>query len=277
MKDNYINILLDVNNYFGKSEKKMGSNVKFLASSLLASILILVLLSGLLGIIVRLIIAALVVARLALLFLFEENKKLAEYIKSKEVDYQSVSELNRIKFSSEDGVVDYTNGLRAIFISIENATQVDDYKYSKDLEEVLDAFNKYDTTIIGFQGFRDVAAMDGKSNLRLYTSKDFIKERKDYYDYLEEFRDNNSKHHSNIVSVFATAGQFKNLMREVETLTKKQFDSIKNIHRLNKAEIDAAISRDFLAYLDLSILESMVDESKVYDYGESSVIKYGGE
>lgn len=273
-----INILLNTDNFYGKFTGGLSRVLIFILVASVPFMVYSLLLINFLSIKIFLPIYILYVIRVALLILGREKERLNAFIKQRNDEYATANDLIQIADIHEDGLIEYQDGMVCYIIQAFSYSYIDDNKYSKDLEEFISKLtNKYEVDIYGHVvvGEYDIKQED-LEKLRVYSDKEFLKERLEFYKYQDRYANEHSTlYRLNFVVRDYKSGWVK-MKQELDGIIKSDLVQCFDLVKLcNKQEANDVISRDITLYVDLG--EMLRAKHKSDNYFGSKVLFFDDE
>ena len=183
MNDEKVSMLLDIENFYGEHEGRLGPYVKCLG---LAAVPVL------LWVYTAFVIPAYVfwplwvvwAVRVGLLTLGREKERLVQYRKQLNDEYASTYELLNVKTVHEDGCIEYVNGIVAYTLIAVNGTTYDTVGRSQRIHEFMEMLgNDYDVDVY-IQNITDMKSLEDRySNVKLFVDDDAAKDFVDIIDH----------------------------------------------------------------------------------------------
>lgn len=274
-KDAKINVLMNIDNYFGEHQGRMGPMLMFISLLLVPPVLYVVFFLKIIPIWVFLVFEVLFGIRVGLKTLGREDEKLRVYKAAAEDAYANADDVVSVASVQEDGLIDYENGMIAYVISAFTTTYFDENKLVQDMAQFLEQLNPYVYHIHSHMVYKEELLQDGLTDLTIYKDTELLQERLDFYDYQDEYCDNYTEMFRINFVVVAPRYDWKKLRSKLEVLVKSSKASVfKKCVLCNKEQVNNVMSRDLLVYVDLaSMLQKKYKNSeyygsKVYYYGE---------
>lgn len=274
-KDAKINVLMNIDNYFGEHQGRMGPTLLFISLLLVPPIVYVVFLLKVIPIWVFLVFEVLFGIRVGLKTLGREDEKLRVYKAAAEDAYANADDVVSVASVQEDGLIDYENGTIAYIISAFTTTYFDENRLVQDMAQFLEQLNPYVYHIHSHMVYKEELLQDDLTDLTIYTDTDLLQERLDFYDYQDEYCDECTELYRINFVVVAPRYDWKKLRSKLEVLVKSSKASVfKKCVLCNKEQVNNVMSRDLLVYVDLAAMlqkkykNSEYYGSKVYYYGE---------
>lgn len=275
-EDRKVTMLLDVDNFYGETEGRLGPLIKFLLIGVGPALL-----WAYFGfhiphwLFVPLWIIW--VIRIAMITLGREKERLKQFRKTIHDDYASIYELLNIKTIHPDGCIEYTNGQVAYAVVASNGTTYDSLQRSKGIRDFLSLLGSdYDLDVY-IQNITELQSLETRyNNVKLFTgeaaAKDFI-----------DIIDHNRKvvYSQSLLTriVFVTKGR-KGYWTDIRDNCKQACYSsaaraFKDVHIAERAEIQDILNTDIRGVVDLDSL--LQRKYATHEYFGSRVLYFGEE
>lgn len=182
-EDKKVSMLLDIDNFYGEHEGRLGPTIKFLLIGG-APILLWVYLGFLVPSVLFFPLWLIWLVRVALITLGRENKRLAQFRKQINDEYASIYELLNIRTIHQDGCIEYVNGIVAYTVIAVNGTTYDPTVRAQQIREFLSLFgNDYDMDVY-VQNVTDMRSLEERyNNVKLFVDEDAAKDFIDIIDH----------------------------------------------------------------------------------------------
>lgn len=270
-----INVLLNVDNFYGKYTGGAARILIYCASVCIPFLIYSLLLINFIPFRLFLPIFLLYAARMALIVVGREKERMDAYIKQRNDQYASAKELIHIQDIHDDGMIEYQNGFICYIIQAYGYSYMDDNAYSKDLEKFLARLTtQFEVDVYGHLVVDELdIKKEDMEKLRVYTDKDFLQERLDFYKYQDSYTDDFSKLYRLNFVVHAYKNQWPKLHKAVFNIIKSEyaecFDIIKVCDRQEAVDV---ISRDICLYVDIG--EMLISKYSQDKYFGSKVLYF---
>lgn len=271
-----INILLNIDNFYGKHTGGMGHILLFVVIACAPFLIYSLLLMNIIPFTLFIIPYVLYVIRMALMVLGREKERKEAFKKKLSNQYASSNELISISHIYDTGLIEYQNGTVAFVLQAYSYSYMDDNSYSKDLEEFLSKLtSRYNVDIHGHLVVHEFdTTQEDLEKMRVYSEDKFMEERLHFYEYQTKFSNDNSKLYrlNFVVTSYKSKWEdmYKYLSSVIVSDQSRCFDSIKIC---NKVEVTQVLSRDLTLYVDLaSMLRNKNDQTNYYG---SKILYYG--
>lgn len=279
-----INILLNVSNFYGKHTGNISRILLFCLSAFAPLLLYALLIQGVpvsaAGVISKVFFIVYIpyVIKMALITIGREKERLDAYVKRLNDEYATAKELIRFSDVHEDGLIEYQNGTICYVIQAYGYSYMDDNKYSKDLEEFISKLTyNYDVDVYGHLVTGELGTkQEDLEKLRVYTDKEFMHERLEFYKYQDEYTNRNTKLYRLNFVVRSYKNKWGKLKKDITTLLASEYIQCFDYVKLcNKQEVIDVASRDITLYVDLG--EMLRSKHSSDNYFGSKVLYFGDE
>lgn len=284
-----INMLMNIDNYFGEHRGRIGPTVTFLLVCAAPFLLYVITVARWLPLKYMLIFEVFFAARMALYILLDEPGKLIEYKKtcgyelseeeeekSEKTLYESANDLVRISRVTENGMIEYLNGNICYIVSGFFMTYMDDVEMTEDFNNFISQFHGYEYDILCQQAVDEFRLSDNVGKLKVYKDREVMYERMKFY----ELQDKVSKESMNLyrVSIVVKGSKYdwKNLYNRLLEIVDSEFSEVFFcVKILNGEGVNDILSRDICANIDLRAM--LVQKYKNEEFFGSEVLFYGDE
>ena len=271
-----INILMNIDNFFGEHRGRLAPVLFFLGASGLPILVIALLFWGKIPFWLLIVGGALWTGRMALYFLCHENEKLELFMQSLKDGYATVEDMVRITNRSSDGLIEYENGTVAYILSAYCMTYAEDDELSIDMESFLNKLKDYEFDITCQLVVNEFRLQDRLDRMSVYKQEDIVKERMNFYILQDEFCDANSELYRINFIVKTYKSNAKALRLKLDEIVKSSSSSVfKTIYICDKYQANDVLSRDVCTNVDLDKMLLQKYHSEEY-YG-SKVLYYGDD
>lgn len=268
-----INVLLNVDNYFGKSSGRLAPFLIFLGISAIPMFLYIPFM-GIVPLWIVIIFELLWTGRWYLKILGHEKERLAKYKKRKEAKYALANSLVKIVNVFEDGCIEYMNTSCAYLICGFPNSYFDTTKFVSDCELFFSSM-RASSFDIHLQLVTDEDKLqDDLSGLQIYTDEELKQERVQVYKMQDEYSSMRSELFRYIISV-KFSKYSKNTIRASldELLSSNLSKFFHSVYICNRQQVIDILSRDLGLYVDIDELLSKAYANNEF-YG-SEVLFYG--
>ena len=178
--DRKVSMLLDIDNFYGEHEGRLGPTLKFLLIG--GAPLLLWVYTGFL--VPAFLFFPLWVVRVGLITLGREKDRLVQFRKQINDDYASIYELLHIKTIHPDGCIEYVNGMVAYAVIAVNGTTYDPTSRAQQIHDFMSLFgNDYDVDVY-VQNITDMKSLEERyNNVKLFVDSDAAKDFIDIIDH----------------------------------------------------------------------------------------------
>jgi hypothetical protein len=274
-KKDKINILLNVSNFYGKYTGGVGRVLLFIISIVIPFMIYVLVLMKYIRFKYFLFIFILYSIRMFLLIIGKENEKLESFKKQKNDEYSSAKELMKIMEIYEDGMIEYQNGNICYIIQTYGYSYMNDNQYSKDIEDFLSKLTiKYDVDVYGHivVGENSISQED-LEKLKIYTDKEYMKERLEFYKYQEDFTNNNVNLYRVNYIINGNKNKRNIIKKDINNIIKSEYSECFDIIKLcDRKEANDVISRDLTVYVDIE--EMLHNKMNLNNYFGSKVLYF---
>lgn len=275
-EDEVIQMLLDVDHFFGEHEGRLAPKVIFLLVALLPAV-IYVYFGLFLFIPIPIFVAVLIIwiIRMALLIIGQENRRLYFYRKQLHDEYSSMYELLKIKRVHEDGLVEYLNGKVTYFVVAYNGNDNDRLIHSSMCEKfLLSAFldKDYDMYVKNITSTETLASR--YKDIKIFGDREAAQDFLDIIDFNSQIVRENSVMQKIIFQVKGYRSDWKEMKLAIDgAIHSESAKAFKTVYRVSsKSEIDEILSMDLDGYIEI---ESMMrNKYCTGEYHGSKVLCY---
>ena len=271
-----VSMLLDIDNFYGESEGRLGPLIKFLIIGVSPALI-----WAYFGFIIPywlfMPIWIFYVIRVALITLGREKERLAQFRKTVHDDYASIYELLNIKTIHPDGCIEYTNGMVAYAIVAANGTTYDTLQRSKSIRDFLSLLgNEFDLDVY-IQNITELRSLEDRyNNVKLFTDEAAAK---DFIDIIDHNRQVVYSQSLLMRIVFVIKGR-KGYWTEIRDNCKMACysaaaRSFKDVHIALRDEIQDILNTDIRGVVDLDNL--LQRKYATHEYFGSRVLYFGEE
>ena len=277
-KKDKINILLNIDNYYGKHTGGMGRVLLFgisVCAPFLIYTFVFVNIIPFKWFLIPFIPYTII---MALRIIGRETERTIAYLKQLNDEYATAKELIKIMDIHEDGLVEYNNGTICYIIQAYGYSYFNDNKYSKDLEEFLSAITtKYEVDIYGHLVVEELeTSKSDLEKLSVYNDQEILKERLEFYKYQDKFTNNNSKLYRLNFVVKSYKNKWGRLSKDIRNLVNSEIvQCFSSVKICNREEAIDVISRDCTLYVDLG--EMLRNKHDVENFFGSKVLYFGDD
>lgn len=269
-----INVLANIDSYFGEHQGRLGPVILFLCISAAPLLLYIMLFIGIIPFKFILIFEVPFVIRMALRILGKEEEKLKIYINSREDVYATADDLLRISHIQEDGLIEYMNGKIAYIVSAFTSTYFNDDELSIDLEAFIELFGKYEYDIYCHLVVDEFRLQDRLELMNVYEDKEMLQERINFYMLQDKYCSEHSKLYRINFLVKASKYDWKQLRSTLDSAVKSAAVNVfKQCYICDKLQAQDVMSRDLCLFIDIA--DMMKKKYKNENYYGSKVLYYG--
>ncbi len=271
-----INVLMNIDSYYGEHTGRMGPIIKFL---LFASAPLLVYVFFLIGLVPFkwiLVFEVPFALRMALRILGREDEKFKVYMAAREDEYANADDVIQITRIQDDGLIEYENGTVAYVISAFTTTYFDENELNADLEKFVGMLGKHIYDIHMHMVHHEFLLQDNLDRMGVYSDKELMKERIDMYVYQDEEMARNTLLYQINFIVKGARYEWKQLRDDVQAAIRSSYAKVfKQCIKCDRKQANDVMSRDLYLYVDL---EEMIKKKYAREeYYDSEVYYYGEE
>lgn len=270
-KNGKINVLLNINNYFGEHGSRLTPVLIFLGVICIPPIIWLFFLhfiSWKFGLFLEL----LIVARAALFIFGHENEKLEVFMQAREDKYAAAEDIIRISNLYSDGMIEYSNGKIAYIISCFCMDYFNNDSFSIDMEEFLMKLKDYQYDVCCHTMFDEYELSRDLQCMEVYMDKELMRERMEFYMAQDEYCNENTKLYR-IDFVIKDSKYNRKLLKEyLDSIVMTDTKLFKAIYVCNQEQVGDVLSRNLGTVIDIE--QMLVTRYKNEDYRGSEVLYY---
>lgn len=275
-KKDKINVLMNIDSYFGEHQGRLGPMLVFLCVSAVPFIVYIFLFSRIIPLKLMLILEVLFTIRMALFILGKENEKLEIYKKAREDEFATANDLIRTAHVHDDGLIEYENGRVAYIISAFTTTYFSDSVLSIDLERFLSQLKDYEHDEYCHLVVDEFRLQDEMESMSVYEDKELMKERIMFYIDQDTYCSEKSELYRINILVKASKYDWKVLRTALDGVIKSEYAKVfKVCYICNKDQASMVMSRDICAYIDIA--DMLKGKYHNEDYYGSRVLFYGDD
>lgn len=271
-----INVLMNIDNYFGEHKGRLKPILMFLGISIAPLLGYAFFLIGIVPLRYVLILEVPFVVRVALKVLGDEDEKFRVYMAAKNDAYSNADDLIGIPNIQGDGLVEYEGSSVAYIISAFTATYFDEDKLTTDIQAFLNQLEDYVYDVHGHLVVDEFRLQDGIGAMTVYKDKELMKERMDLYVYQDESCAESCMLYRLNFVVKGARYDWKKLKAAVDAAASSSYAKVfKECYVCDREQAEDVISRDLYLYVDMAEMmknKYANDEfygSKVYYYGDA--------
>lgn len=277
-EDTKINVLANVDSYFGTSQSRIGPILLYIGVIAIPVMLYVFLFISILPLWVLIVFEALFAARMALLILLDEKGKMKVYMASRQDEYANADDIIRVSNIQDDGMVEYENGTIMYILSAFTTTYLSEDALAEDLERFLKLLIDFNFDMHINLVVDEYRLQDSLENLQVYEDKELMKERVDMYVHFDKECSENSMLYRIDIPVRASRYDWKRLRKTLENATSSSIAKcFKQCFVCNKDQVEDVLSRDIFAFVNVTEMmqkkhnSEEYQGSKVYFYGEEEI------
>lgn len=272
--DNKVLMLLDIDNFYGESESRLGPTIKMLCFGL-APVLLWVYFGFLIPAWLFIPFQLVWFIRVAMLTVGREKERLEQFRKQLNDDYASIYELLNIKTIHPDGCIEYVNGTVAYCMVCANGTHYDNLSRSFGLRDFLSILgNQFDIDIY-CQNITDVRSLEERyNNVKLFADLDAAKDFIDIIDHNRKVVYSESLLTRIVIVVKGHKSYFTEIRDNCKTAAYSMAArAFKDVHIAQREEIQDILNTDIRGLVDLDGL--LQRKYATHQYYGSRVLFYG--
>jgi hypothetical protein len=254
-KQETINMLLDVDNYYGEHEGRLAPVLIFLSVAA-TPVLLYAYLSFPISAKIFFPIYGVFVIRMALIIIGRERERLVHFKKQLYDVYSSIYELLNIKTIHDDGCVEYVNGKVGYMLVVVNGTVLDDIQRSQMVMEFLTLLGSdYDMDVL-VQNITETKALENRyKGVKLFSSPEAAQDFVDIIDHNRKIVYASSLLTRTIFFVKGAKSQWKDIKKNLDMAKfSQQAKAFKEVHIADKDEVVEILSRDVNGTVDLDVM-----------------------
>ena len=212
----------------------------------------------------------------ALQILGHGKERMAFYLEQRNDAYKVVDKLVHISHIHDDGLVEYTNGTVAYFLSGYPKTFLNDKAFSYALKMFMEELDTWDWDLFLHNTIDEVLCSKGLPNLISYEDKQIIEERIEFYEYQDEYAREHSGLYRYTFMVKTNKINWRKLKMHMEELvTSDTALCFNEIGICDKHQMNQLANRDICGFVDLQkMLLSKYDNGEFFG---SKVLYYDDE
>lgn len=276
-----INILMNIENYFGEHTGSMKYTLYFLAASAAPILLYAMFLLPCIPFKWAIVVEVIWIARMALLFLGREDKKLEVYLRSVNDEYAVADDLVNVVFVHDDGLIEYANGSVCYIISGFCSTYAEDDDMAMDMEEFIKKLSIWQFDTMCHLVVDEDKLQNDMDNMSVYKDTEMMKERMAFYIEQDEACSKRTMLYRVNFAVHASKYDWKNLRVSLEELLYSSAANVfSKVYICDKEQAYDVCSRDLCMNINLEQMlltkykNDSFDGSKVLFYGDDVPEKY---
>lgn len=275
-EDTKINVLMNIGSYYGEHQGRMKPMIIFLLVSSAPIFLYLLLFIGIIPFKFILIFEVPFVFRMALKILGKEDEKFKVYMASREDEYANADDIIGILNVHDDGLIEYGDGTVAYIISTLTTTYFNEDILSSDIEKFLQQLSSYTYDIHIHLVVKELLLQNSLESMKVYTDKELLKERVQFYVYQDEQCINKSQLYRVNFVVKSSKYEWKKLKMDLDVAVSSVYSKVfKECYVCNREQTNEVMSRDLYTYIDFQ--EMLQRKYKNDEYFGSKVLYYGEE
>lgn len=274
--DNKVIMLLDIDNFYGQHEGRLGPMIKFICIGV-GPALLWAYYGFPIPAFLFLPLWIIWLIRSALIILGREKERLDQFRKIMNDDFASIYELLNIKTVHADGCIEYVSGACSYAVVATNGTTYDPIQRSKQIRDFLTLLGSDFDIDVYVQNITDVKSLEDRySNVKLFTDEEAAK---DFIDIIDHNRSVVSSRSLLTRTIFVVKGR-RNNWTEIRDNCKMAIYSasaraFKDVHVAQRAEIQDILNTDIRGVVDLDAL--LQQKYATHQYHGSRVLYFGEE
>lgn len=272
-----ISPLVDIDNYFGVSSKRMLPVILMGVVAFIPCIIYAQFLIQIMSIKVFLILFTIWMTRWSLIIIGEEPKRLAQFKRQIAEVYASAQELMMIKTIHNDGLIEYMNGRVKYLIVVENGSEMDSEVVHSRFYSFIKGLSSSYVPDIYIQNMVGETTLEGRySKLQFDTSSNASKAYLSIIDFNVELEKNFSLVVRTVFAVKGRRGDFLDMKEKISgELATANVNIFRDLHIAEKDEVGDIIGRDLL--MNINFLKLNREKYKTDDYRGCEVIGFDDE
>lgn len=271
-----INMLMNIDNYFGSHDGKKSPMLIFLFASAAPFLFYVFFLNAIVPLKFMLVFEVLWVLFMALMILGKTPQKVREHRKERENVYSTSEQLIRVSNVTDDGLIEYSNGTIAYIVSGYTLDFVDDDAFTIAMEKFLRQLRGYDYDILSHMVIDEYKLQNNFEGLTSYANTEAISERIQFYQDQDEYCSQSTEAFRISIVVKASKYDWKTLKLKLDNLVKSEIAYCwKELKVCDANEANDVLSRDLC--MDINIVNMLVEKYKNDEFFGSQVLFYGDE
>lgn len=273
--DHKIAMLLDIDNFYGEREGRLGPWLKFLVAAALP-----VLLYAYTGFVIPAWLfwpfEVVFAVRMGLIFVGREKERLVQFRRQAADDFNSADELLYVRAIHPDGCIEYVNGMCAYCIIANNGTIYDDILHAKGVQDFMSLFGDCDFDVY-LQNITDVQSLEERyNNVKLFVDGDAAKDFIDIIDHNRKVVYSRSLLQRTVFVLKTRKAYFTDIRdaakQAVYSATARVF---KEVHIATPEEVQELIDLDIHGVVNLDA--TLQKKYATHQYYGSRVLYFGDE
>lgn len=275
-QDGTINILMNIENYFGEHNGSMGRTIKFILISAAPFVLYIFLLGTFIPLKWAIIFEILWTLRMALLILGRENDKLAIFLQTVGDEYSVADNLVCMSHVHEDGLMEYENGSVGYIISAYARNYYDEDSFTIELEEFMRKMEGWTYDVTCQLVVDEFKLQNNMENMSVYEDRDIMQERMEFYIQQDDFcRRNTTLFRINYI-LKCPKYDWKKLKAAIKELVSSRAAGVfYTVYVCDQAQVNDVLSRDLC--LDVDLEQMLCNKYKNVDYAGSKIMYFDDE
>lgn len=214
--------------------------------------------------------------RWALKILGKEDVKTKFYLEQRQSKGATADEIVHVKGISNDGLIQYDNGVIAYIVSGYLRSYLTDDKLSVDLENFMNELDNWYWDYYLHNTMDELLCENDLPKLKRYTDEDVIHERIDFYSYQDEWARNHTGLYRISFLVYTSSYNYNKMKSHLNELVTSEVAQVFNeVEVLDYDGVADLCSRDIVAFADIrKMLLRKYDNNQFY---ASKVLWYDDE
>lgn len=269
-----INILANVDSYFGEHQGRLAPWLAFLGLAAIPPILYAVWFIGVIPFKYVVIFEVLFVFRIALKILGKEKQKLKVFIASREDEYAAADDIIRVTGIQEDGLVEFENGIVMFIISACTRTYFNEDELARDLETFLHQIDGFEYDVHCHLVVNETRLQDSLEGCNVYSDKKLLEERMQLYVYQDEKCSERSQLYRINILVKSNMYNWKKMKAVLTAVVNSSYANVfKECYVCDAVQAKEVMSRDLFTFIDFD--KALQRRYNNEEYYNSTVYKYG--
>lgn len=249
-----VNVLLNVDNFYGQYTGNLGRLLLFSVAACAPFLLYALVLMNFIPFRIFIVPYILYVIYMALLIIGRQRERVEAFIKQRNDEYATATDLIRIADIHDDGLVEYVDGNVCYIISAFGYSYLNDHAYSKDMEVFLSKFTPfYNVSVHGHLVYDEYGTtQEDLEKLVVYEDKDFLKERLDFYKYQDQYSKENTRLYRLNFVIQDYKTNWTKLKKYIDSILESEVAALfDTVYVCSREQAISVISRDMCMYVDL--------------------------
>lgn len=276
-KKENVNILLNVDNFYGRYSGGNGRALVFVIAVSIPFLIYAVALMSFIPFKFFFPVYLFYALRVGMLTIGREKERVESYLKQKNDEYAVAKDLAQFFAVHDDGMIEYVGGKIVYIIQAYGHSYYSDDAFARELEEFLDSvMSKYETDIYGFLVYKELdTTRDDLEKLSVYVDPEMQQERLDFYKLEDKTVNDKTKLYQLNFAVKANKSEWNKLRNFVFTISNSELTRCFNTIKVcNKQEAIDVMSRDATVYVDVG---EMLNSKHLSEEFHGSKVLYFGD